>query len=203
MTFGGSIRGGLGAGGALRSHDHSSAIQGGTFDAANLTSGAATVGQVFTADGNGGAAFQDTATGGGGASFAFDGATFTPGEYVEWSGSRDITVELTKGGASIASGYVFADIALFSSLDFTDDDSVNTNNTFSLPLAASRVWTNEKQCYLNPKKVFVEAASGTTSIIVTVNGTYEDIDVYLAVTLPSGAFVVSGIITVPSIPQGP
>lgn len=46
-------------GGALADHDHSGdAGDGGTFDAANLTSGAATDGYVLTADGSGGAAWE-------------------------------------------------------------------------------------------------------------------------------------------------
>lgn len=47
-------------------HDHSgNAGDGDTFDAANLTSGAATDGQVLTADGAGGAAWENVATGSG------------------------------------------------------------------------------------------------------------------------------------------
>ena len=46
-------------GGALADHDHSGdSGDGGTFDAANLTSGAATDGYVLTADGSGGAAWE-------------------------------------------------------------------------------------------------------------------------------------------------
>ncbi len=49
-----------GAAGALANHDHSGdAGDGGTFDAANLASSAATDGQVLTADGSGGAAWED------------------------------------------------------------------------------------------------------------------------------------------------
>ncbi len=45
---------------SIANHDHSGdAGDGGTFDAANLTSGAATDGQVLTADGAGGAAWED------------------------------------------------------------------------------------------------------------------------------------------------
>ena len=45
-------------------HDHSGdAGDGGTFDAASLTSGAAADGQVLTADGSGGAAWEDPAGG--------------------------------------------------------------------------------------------------------------------------------------------
>lgn len=51
---------------ALADHDHSGdAGDGGTFDAANLTSGAATDGQVLTADGSGGAAWENAAGGSG------------------------------------------------------------------------------------------------------------------------------------------
>jgi hypothetical protein len=52
-------------GGALDDHDHSGdAGDGGTFDAANLTSGAADDGYVLTADGAGGAAWEEAAGGG-------------------------------------------------------------------------------------------------------------------------------------------
>lgn len=45
---------------AIEDHDHSGdAGDGGTFDAANLTSGASTDGQVLTSDGGGGAAWED------------------------------------------------------------------------------------------------------------------------------------------------
>jgi len=47
-------------GGALGDHDHSGdAGDGGTFDAANLTAGASTDGQVLTSDGAGGGAWED------------------------------------------------------------------------------------------------------------------------------------------------
>jgi len=50
-------------GGALADHDHSGhAGDGGTFDAANLTSGASTDGQVLTSDGAGGAAWETPPT---------------------------------------------------------------------------------------------------------------------------------------------
>lgn len=53
----------------IGNHDHSGdAGDGGTFDAANLTSGAATDGQVLTADGSGGAAWA-AATGSGASAF--------------------------------------------------------------------------------------------------------------------------------------
>lgn len=51
-------------GAALANHDHSGdAGDGGTFDAANLTAGASTDGQVLTSDGAGGAAWEDPAGG--------------------------------------------------------------------------------------------------------------------------------------------
>jgi len=64
-------------------HDHSGdAGDGGAFDAANLTSGASTDGQVLTSDGAGGAAWEDQA---GGAS-AFTDLTDTPADYTDDGG---------------------------------------------------------------------------------------------------------------------
>ena len=39
-----------------------------------------------------------------GMSFAFDGATFTPGEFVADSGGRDVEIELTLDSEAITSG---------------------------------------------------------------------------------------------------
>lgn len=61
-----------GGGGTLPDHDHSGdAGDGGTFDAANLTSGAAADGQVLTADGSGGAAWEDASGGSGDVTLLF------------------------------------------------------------------------------------------------------------------------------------
>lgn len=62
-------------------------------NAANFESGAATDGQVLTADGAGGAAFEDAAGGGGGA--AWDGASFTVN--TNSGGVLNVTVQLTSG----------------------------------------------------------------------------------------------------------
>lgn len=54
-----SLENASGGSSSTLAHDHSGdAGDGGTFDAANLTSGAATDGQVLTADGSGGAAWE-------------------------------------------------------------------------------------------------------------------------------------------------
>lgn len=56
-----------GGGGALSDHDHSGDVgDGGTFDAANLTSGESGDGDVLTSDGAGGAAWETPPAGGGG-----------------------------------------------------------------------------------------------------------------------------------------
>lgn len=52
--------------GAPSDHDHSGAGEGGTFDAANLTSNSASDGDVLTADGSGGAAWEAPTGGSGG-----------------------------------------------------------------------------------------------------------------------------------------
>jgi hypothetical protein len=60
------------------------------------------------------------AAGGGGASFVFDGVTFTLGEYTAGSGTRNIDVELTLDGNAITSGNANV---LFYVLDRNDLDS--------------------------------------------------------------------------------
>lgn len=56
----------ISASGVLYDHDHSGDLgDGGTFDAANLTSGASTDGQVLTSDGLGGSAWEDASGGAG------------------------------------------------------------------------------------------------------------------------------------------
>ncbi len=66
----------VGGGGTLADHDHSGdAGDGGTFDAANLTSGAATDGYVLTADGLGGAAWEAAS---GGAALTVEESDGTP-----------------------------------------------------------------------------------------------------------------------------
>jgi hypothetical protein len=72
--------------GAIADHDHSGdAGDGNTFDAANLTSAAATDGQVLTADGAGGAAWEDPAGGAVDASIV----TYTPAVLTDWDGDAD------------------------------------------------------------------------------------------------------------------
>jgi hypothetical protein len=74
-------------GGAIADHDHSgNAGDGGTFDAANLTSGAATDGHVLTADGSGGAAWE--APPAGGTPDAGD-VTYTPTTAADWDSDTD------------------------------------------------------------------------------------------------------------------
>jgi len=65
-------------------HSHASDAEGGTFDAANLTSGVATDGHVLTADGAGGAAWEA----GGGSPDAGD-VTYTPNTATDWDSDSD------------------------------------------------------------------------------------------------------------------
>jgi len=77
-------------------HDHSGdAGDGGTFDAANLTSGASTDGQVLTSDGAGGAAWEDAAAGGG--ADEFTDLTDAPASYVG-QGGKYVAVKATEDG---------------------------------------------------------------------------------------------------------
>jgi hypothetical protein len=79
---------------ALADHDHSGdAGDGGTFDAANLTSGAATDGQVLTADGAGAAAWEDVA-GGGDVTWAIIQASQLVNEFKGFPSSVGIDIDL-------------------------------------------------------------------------------------------------------------
>lgn len=87
-------------GGATEDHDHSGdAGDGGTFDAANLTSGAATDGYVLTADGSGGAAWE-AQTGGEGGGAPADAKYITAAANA--SLSAEIVIPGLAGSADIA-----------------------------------------------------------------------------------------------------
>lgn len=76
-----------GSGGTVNNHDHSGdSGDGGTFDAANLNSGASTDGQVLTSDGAGGAAWENPPAGG-----AVDAGdvTYTPAVATDWDSDTD------------------------------------------------------------------------------------------------------------------
>jgi len=92
----------LGAGGSsgvLVDHDHSGDVgDGGTFDAANLTSGSASVGDVLTSDGVGGAAWEASAAGidpydldpeANGVADPGTSGSYSRGDHVHTSGSGD------------------------------------------------------------------------------------------------------------------
>lgn len=103
-----------GGSGVLADHDHSGdAGDGGTFDAANLTSGAATDGQVLTADGIGGTAWED-ATGGGASSLDdltdVDTTTTAPtdGQALVWSVGDSLWIpgDVAASGLPASGAYV-------------------------------------------------------------------------------------------------
>ena len=73
-------------------------------NAENFESGEATEGQVLSADGSGGASWE-TVEGGGGASFAFDGVTFT--DMGSEEGVRLINIILTLNGSPISNRAYF------------------------------------------------------------------------------------------------
>ena len=105
-------------------------------NAANFESDDASDGHVLTADGAGGASWQAPA-GGGGASFAYDGATFEPGTYNANDYSRTIAVILTLGGQPVPDGmYMLVAGAkawmydsFFSQLDLALESPLGANGT--------------------------------------------------------------------------
>lgn len=169
-------------------------------NAANFESGAAGDGQVLTADGSGGAAWEDVPAGPGGASFAFDGATFTPGEFVAGSQVRSIEVELTLSGSSIATGGAWVIWGLMSNntatpptlsgnTDLTDTDYSTAPSLISwggiVNNIAHTIW-------------MVSASGGSIKFTAgTYNAAEAAEDIYLFVLLPSGGFVFSSAISIP------
>ncbi len=80
---------------ALPDHDHSGdAGDGGQFDAANLSSGTATDGQVLTADGSGGAAWEDAAAVGGAYAETIGNGTDLDFDIVHNLGTTDVVVQV-------------------------------------------------------------------------------------------------------------
>lgn len=75
----------VGTGASPADHDHAGvAGDGGTFDAANLTSGTATDGYVLTSDGSGGATWEDVIAAVLNKIVCADGAVVTSGGNVVW-----------------------------------------------------------------------------------------------------------------------
>lgn len=166
-----------------------------TLNAENFDSGAATDGQVLTADGAGNAAWE-AAGGGGGASFAFDGVTFTPGTFTADSGAREVEVEFTLGGNSIASGNVA--VLFYISLGGFDQyrtdkwESVGGMGEYLL-----RFWTKVE----NVMAIYFgyTAAAGKISDTWKLQNDEQAVaeDQYIYIIFPNGTYLKSDAISVP------
>lgn len=164
--------------------------------AGNFDSGAATDGQVLTADGAGNAAWE--AATGGGASFVYDGVAFTPGTFTADSGARTLEIELTLGGDPITSGIV-------SGWAHMTTDTVFDNNT------NSKYWFDlfsEATCFITGTSVdaywmlrfICAAATGHCKFTITFNNAeVAAVDVYVNVFLPSGGIATSELFSIPGV----
>lgn len=135
-------------------------------------------------------------SGGDEVSFAFDGATFTPGEYVEESGSRTMTIELTLDGSSIDSGTVM--FYIFSTL--TDDFSSGegpANLVDFLDEVGYGYAGNTTDTYF----LIIPASGGKIETMLTfVNEEETDSPAYYAVIpLPDGGVAVSDSFIIPGV----
>lgn len=158
--------------------------------ASDIDSESATDGQVLTADGAGAAAWEDAS--GGGASFAFDGATFTPGELVAESGARTVDIELTLGGEPITSGT----LQLLFTVTNADGD---LDATFDVTTFAFRfyLWDGVQETVAS-LLCGIEAVDGhVTADAELYNESERDVVNYVHVFLPDGSVVTSDAITVP------
>lgn len=167
-------------------------------NAANFESGAAGDGQVLTADGAGNAAWEDAA--GGGASFAYDGATFTPGAFVANSGGRGVSIELTLGGASITSGVLHTwvgvtEYANFGTLPFaTANSQIYGIDPASLPILTP--YQQPINYYASSLLVVSNGTTATFTITIGNDGAVA-LDEYVFILLPSGGIDISDAISIP------
>ena len=177
-------------------------------NAANFDSGVAGDGEVLTADGAGGAAWE-AAAGGGGAAFAFDGATFTPGTYTEYSAYREVTIELKLNGAPIPSGYLFTSVNVWcysmagnywygsGGVGRVKSASAGEGGTYHWKVSDGTplVYPPEDDY---PSKFLLKAADNKVSFSVILSqGGYSDENFWIGIELPSGAMLLSDAIVVP------
>lgn len=163
--------------------------------AGNFDSESATDGQVLTADGSGGAAWEDGG-GGGGASFAFDGATITVGSYATDDGYYyPVTIELTLDDTPITQNAAyFAFISLDgtyygqSALEFGFQDVTNSSITTIYDDASS-----------GPALFYAYYIHDAEPLIVVnkADSSPEGETVRLNIILPTGGIVVSDAMEFP------
>lgn len=130
-----------------------------------------------------------TPTSGGGASFAYDGVTFT----VEDSGNgyAVISLQLTSSGDNIAEA-VAVRVALI------DDDSLGRQVADELYINTESLTQWEKDPATTDYPTLVTAPTNATGyVLLTINNaTFGDIDARLAVILPSGSLDISDTYTI-------
>ena len=161
-------------------------------NAANFESGAAGDGQVLTADGAGNAAWEDAA--GGGASFSYDGATFTPGAYNVGTSQRDITITITIAGVPVVNGWYH--VEFFVGFEIGGD----VYATDACPIVSPTLLNIYKDSGINNffHAATVYCGSGGSSLIVRpTNSADGPFDARIIVTLPSGGVARSDLISVP------
>jgi len=167
--------GGGGGTGDFHDHDHSaSGDEGGTFDAANLESDGATDGQVLTADGVGGAAWED-ATGGNTVSEG-PGIDLVTAGIDKQVGLGGDTILLYKIGGSPVAEYAATD----AGLDLAGAAVTNEAEIIVIPSNASLSATHTLAActYIFPPELIVTGklimAAGT--VVIYLNSAVEDTD---------------------------
>lgn len=153
----------------------------------------ATDGAVWTADGANGAGWEAPS---GGAAFAFDGATFTPGNYVAGSGVRTVDIELTLSGAPITVGRIGFFLTVISGSGNTwTDGGFDVNGTVFRFYLYDSIFAGIAclQCA-------IDASDGHVIAYAEIyNSTEADKDdLSVQVMLPSGFVVTSAAIVVPA-----
>lgn len=192
---------------AIANHDHSGdAGDGGTFDAANLTAGASTDGQVLTSDGAGGAAWESPAAASGG----YDEGTSFPvsptlndkyyrtdrNQLYYYDGTRWLTTTLYHTAPGLSDG---ASVAISAAADiqrwpvWTDDSQ--GMYLVHVKLAIYVATTNSGSAYWT-YTLKRSSSNNTTTDIVSVNTSADSPNTWYEKTVAIGAVLDASAVTI-------
>ena len=135
--------------------------------------------------------FPRGGSGSGGAEFAFDGATFTPGDFEAGSGAREITVTLTLDGTPVGMGIYC--------VTYRANRTDNYAEGFECEPSS-----NAQDCAQNGGYggtcIYWQEGEGEAydDLVFEVNNPAGGaVDAYFYVSLPSGEFAQSDAISIP------
>lgn len=129
---------------------------------------------------------------------AYNGATFTPGDFEADSGQRNVGIEFTIDGNSITTGTVGAFVFSTTSLPINSE----TQNS---AIIGQETYYHEIDNASPVTLIFVAVTSDGDQCIgsvTVINGAPDAADRYVCVLLPTGEIIASDAISVPGIGGG-